>query len=408
MARTPTSPPGSVSRTICLWADESEYNSIVSDPTAFRRWLDQQFREHPELFPQKFARGYNMRDSRVSQKLGVNIRRIELRDGTAWSVRPSFVMPFMTARTANAEHPLFLRKFGVPFWAIAKVFGRDHMFWFRMQSSLGRASVVGTTVRKGAIPLDLLADEHHQTRDGEKTYIAGTVGAGCWLGAEVSDSAGTDDLEGAYRVFRDEAKNVAPNYEPQTVNTDGWGPTQSAWQRLFTGITILECFLHAWLSIRNRGKKHELFAAVSDRVWSAYRSVTRRSFSQRIRRLRSWAESNLSGWILEKTLRLCEKRALWLQSLDHPRGHRTSNMLDRLMRGMNRYYTSTQRLHGGVMASRLTSRSQALLWNYSPWHPSVTKRTGWQSPAEQLNRHRYHDNWLENLLISASCGGYRC
>ncbi|MFT5324501.1 MAG: hypothetical protein ACI8P0_002363, partial [Planctomycetaceae bacterium] len=27
--------------------------------------------------------------------------------------------------------------------------------------------------------------------------------------------------------------------------------------------------------------------------------------------------------------------------------------------------------------------------------------------AERLNKYRYHNDWLQNLLISASCGGYR-
>jgi hypothetical protein len=33
----------------------------------------------------------------------------------------------MTARTGDIETPLFLRTFGVPFWALARVFGRDPM-----------------------------------------------------------------------------------------------------------------------------------------------------------------------------------------------------------------------------------------------------------------------------------------
>ena len=86
---------------------------------------------------------------------------------------------------------------------------------------------------------------------------------------------------------------------------------------------------------------------------------------------------------------------------------RGQGMADRLMRGMNRYYDSTQHLHGSSAASRLTSRSQALLWNFAPWHPSETRQQGWQSPAERLNTHRYHADWLQNLLISASCAGYR-
>ena len=58
------------------------------------------------------------------------------------------------------------------------------------------------------IPENLLADEHHQRRDGPKTYVATTVGCGCWLGAAVADTAGTDDLTEAYGMFRDEAENV--------------------------------------------------------------------------------------------------------------------------------------------------------------------------------------------------------
>lgn len=407
MARVSTGWPDRRCHTICLPVAESEYDELVQKAARFRAWLLSQFDANPELFPDEFARGFTMKDSRTSLKMAVTLRRIALRDGTAWTIRPSFVMPRMTGRTEDVQHPLLLRKFAVPFWAIAMIFGRDAMYWYRLQNSLGRNSLVGTTVRKGSLPRHLLADEHHQKCDGEKAYVAGTVGNDCWLGAEISDSAGTDDLTEAYQVFHDEALNIDPDYQPDSVNTDGWSPTQTAWTLLFPAVAIIECFLHAWLNIRTRGKKHELFDEVSRRVWEAYRSVSRRSFSQRVRHLRTWAESHLTGWIHDKTIRLCEKRQQWAIAYEHPDGHRTSNMLDRLMRGMNRYYTSTQHLHGSRSASRLTTRSQALLWNFAPWHPSITRRQTWQSPAERLNKHRYHDNWLQNLLISASCAGYR-
>ena len=407
MASMPTGQSDRGNRTICLPISESEYNQFVQDAQQFREWLNQQFEANPELFPELFSSGFSMKDSRTSEKLGITVRRITLRDGSAWSIRPSFVMPGMTAWTEDVQNALFLRKFGVPHWALSEVFGRNPMYWYRMQSALGRNSLAGTTVRKGTLPVHLLADEHHQTRDGKKTYIASTVGDGCLLGAEISQSAGADDLTAAYGVFRDEAVNIDPEYQPASVNTDGWGPTKTAWKVLFAGVTILECFLHAWLSIRTCCKKHELFNEVSKKIWDAFRSPNRRSFSQRLRHLRSWAESDLTGPIQEKTLRLCDKRPNWTIAYDHPDGHRTSNMLDRLMRGMNRYYDSTQHLHGSPEASRLTTRSQALLWNFSPWHPTATKAHKWQSPAERLNQHRYHDNWLQNLLVSASCAGYR-
>ena len=92
-------------------------------------------------------------------------------------------MPYMTARTADVEGPLFLRRFGVPFWALARVFGGDPTSWYRLERALGRFSVVGTTVRTAALPEHLLAHEHHQVLDGQKVYIATTVGQGCCLGA---------------------------------------------------------------------------------------------------------------------------------------------------------------------------------------------------------------------------------
>ena len=37
----------------------------------------------------------------------------------------------------------------------------------------------------------------------------------------------------------------------------------------------------------------------------------------------------------------------------------------------------------------------------------MEKLHGLKSPAERLNKFRYHDNWLHNLYVSASLGGYR-
>jgi hypothetical protein len=83
-------------------------------------------------------------------------------------------------------------------------------------------------------------------------------------------------------------------------------------------------------------------------------------------------------------------------------------MLDRVMRGMNGYFVGCQHLHGSEEATERHVRAWALLFNFTPWAPETQRANGeWRSPAERLNRHRYHDNWLHNLLVSASLGGYR-
>ena len=240
-----TPPPRRGTRTICLPIEEHRYHEIVANPAAFRAELEEQLRLNPELLPPGLAQSYQLKDSRHSKKLGLLLRRIELTDGSSYSVRPSFVMPYLTARTNDVENGLFLRKFGVPYWALTRVCGRNPMFWYRLECGLGRFSLVGTTGRRAALPLHLLADEHHQNRDGSKTYLATTVGAGCCLGIEPTEAAGTAELTTAYDTFRQEARNVEPRYTPQSVGTDGWGGTQGAWKALFPSTLLVLCFLHA-------------------------------------------------------------------------------------------------------------------------------------------------------------------
>ena len=120
-------------RTLCLPISEECYRQIIDHPQEFRRMLDECYQRMPELFPRDFVHGYKLKDGRVSSKQDLPIRRIVLRDGTAYSIRPSFLMPYMTARTEDVEGPLFLRKFGVPYWALTHVFGRDPMSWYRLE-----------------------------------------------------------------------------------------------------------------------------------------------------------------------------------------------------------------------------------------------------------------------------------
>ena len=81
------------------------------------------------------------------------------------------------------------------------------------------------------------------------------------------------------------------DYAPETVNTDGWPATPHAWKALCNQITVILCFLHASLTIRDRAKKAlgERGQEVQRRVWDAYHATSKRAFAQRLRRLREWA-----------------------------------------------------------------------------------------------------------------------
>ncbi len=77
------------------------------------------------MFPANFANGYQLKDDRISATQEIPIRRVRLKDRTASSIRPSFLMPYLGARTAEVEDPQFHRKLGFPFWALARIFGDD-------------------------------------------------------------------------------------------------------------------------------------------------------------------------------------------------------------------------------------------------------------------------------------------
>jgi hypothetical protein len=395
--------------TICLPLGKDDYLGLIDSPQRFRDWLDAAYREQPELFPEDFAAGYRLKDDYRSKKLRLRLRRIERKtDGRAFTVRPSCALPYLVGWTDDAEAPLFLRRFGVPFWALAHVFGRDASYWHRLEVGLGRNSIVGTTVRQVSLPQDLVADEHHQTCGGDQVYIATVVAAGCCLGAGVVSTCDAKGLKAGYGPFASEARDVEPGYSPRTVNADGWPATRLAWLALFPAVAVLRCFLHGWLKIRTGCKKHLLFGALSEKVWHAYHAPDRRCFGQRLRRLREWAGRHLSGEIGERTSRLCGRGAEYGAAYAYPGCQRTSASLDRVMRGMNGYIDGCQHLHGKAEARRLHVRAWALMHNFAPWGPEAQRANGpWRSPAERLNGHRYHKSWLHNLHASASLRGFR-
>ena len=212
-------------RTICLPFSQEEYNVIINDASDFRICIDKRIELFPELFPAQITKGYLMKDIYYSKKQSVAIRRIEIA-GIPYTIRPSFLMPYMTGIVNEIEKALFMRKFNVPFWALSYAFGKDPMYWYRIEQSIGRNSIVGTTIRNADdIPEHLGADEKHTWILGDKVYVATTVGNECILGASIAKDAGNQSLQDSYQVFKDEAQCLHPAYTPMTVNMDGWQAT---------------------------------------------------------------------------------------------------------------------------------------------------------------------------------------
>ncbi len=78
---------------------------------------------------------------------GVRLRQVRFKDGRVFTLRPSFVLSYMTGTVEDLEHPLLLLSFGVPCWVVTMIFGRNDIYWQRLMERLGRNSLVGTSVR---------------------------------------------------------------------------------------------------------------------------------------------------------------------------------------------------------------------------------------------------------------------
>jgi hypothetical protein len=122
-----------------------------------------------------------------------------------------------------------------------------------------------------------------------------------------------------------------------------------------------------------------------------------------------WCEnSDVPAVIVDPIIKLRKNIAAYRVAYDHPKAHRTSNMIDRLMQRMDRHLYSTQYFHGSRDAAQLSIRGWTLINNFAPFNPRTVKMlNGLKSPAERLNQFRYHSNWLRNLYVSASLGGYQ-
>lgn len=395
------------SKQICIPMTRDDYDRIWSEAGEVRRLLDSLIQSSPELFPGGIQYGYHLTGHLPeSEKMpGIRLRQLRLRnDAGVYTLRPSFVMSYMTGTVEEVDHPLRLLAYGVPYWLVTEIFGRNEMYWYRHLERLGRNSLVGTTVRNPArLPEHLVADEHHADWCGEKGFVAFTAGSGCVLGVALSASADEEHLTDAYGTFAAEARDVHPDYAPKTVNTDGWFATRNAFRNVFTTIATVLCFLHGFLKIRDRCRKAR---ELHDRVWNVYQAATAVEFIERMVAFRTWFEQGT--WpkaVMDVTAKLWNRASEYAVSYTHPGCHRTSNLVDRLMNRLTRFLYAGRGLHGHQASSERRLRGWALLQNFCPFAPRSGKSREYQSPAHRLNQKRYHEHWLHNLQISASLAG---
>jgi len=122
---------------ITLPLDLTGYNELLYDKQAFRKCLNEMIQNYPELFPSNINQGYKLHGMMpASRKMPqVQLRRIQLTarnpagERQLFTIAPCDILPYMAGEVTEVEKALFLRRFGVPFWALTYVFGHNDMYW---------------------------------------------------------------------------------------------------------------------------------------------------------------------------------------------------------------------------------------------------------------------------------------
>ena len=395
---------------ICLpCASDAPYCEYGDDPAQYRQYLSARLRRHPERFPTAMEQGFTFHDCSVSITQDLIVRRSKLpATGAVFALRPSLVMPSMIGRTAEIEKALYLRQWGVPFDALADVFGRDAMCWYRAWLACGRPSLVGTPVTAPQkVPRDLVADAQRTREAQQQVDVPTTVGGGCFLEVSVVEAADTVTVERGYGACAKAARALVPAYPARSVCTDGGEATRQAWRQLFPKITLVLYFLHAILKMKTHCAG-QLRHQVLDRTWQVYQAATTRQGAQRLRRVAEWTPLHLSGPVATMVLQRCRRRADVTPAYDGPQAHRTAKAVDRLLNYQNRLLYAMRYCHGTTDSACLAVRAMALQWHLHPYGARLRRdQPSRAAPFDDLNGLQYHPNWWHNLFIASSLGGLR-
>ncbi|MGK5091456.1 hypothetical protein WDW89_05475 [Deltaproteobacteria bacterium TL4] len=89
-------------RVICLSFSQELYAAVIEDANEFREIINLRITCFMELFPSDIVTGYRMKDKYSSKRQSIIIRRIVVA-GIAYTIRPSFVTPYLTAQVAEIE-----------------------------------------------------------------------------------------------------------------------------------------------------------------------------------------------------------------------------------------------------------------------------------------------------------------
>lgn len=402
------------SRIIRLPISKKDYDLLMSDRKIYIIRLSQYVDQYPHLFPSDWYSGnYGVHDMRTSKKLGVShyIVRSGKDRSVLYDIQPNFVMPYMSAYSKEVSFGLLLILFGVPFWLVAYGLGKDAMYWYRLFTHLGRFNLLATTIQDATkLPKDLCIDEKISYWGNQEIFACMTVGSDCILGMGVSQKEDEASLHKAYGVFKAQAIALDPDYEPLSISSDGWAATKKAMQKLYSSAILVLCFLHSVIKIRQVAQKEPQKKMLFEKVWQVYKATDATNFDNAVLDLEQWTNENVvKESVKERVAKIVKRKEEFKTAFKVPSAMRTTNMVDRLMKPLDRFLFMKQYFHGHFHQTQLMLNAFALCLNFAPFCPRTKDKykkenlTFFQSRANAINGFGFDENWLQNLLSAASC-----
>jgi hypothetical protein len=354
-------------RIIRLPITELLYSETIESAYLFRHWIDGLDEKYKLLFDRDLSQGYQLHDIRYSRKMSLSYRRISI-GKEIYTIHPSFVMPYWSGKVVDCRDGIMLYLRGTSLDNIVTCFGENQQKWLDRVNHLGRFSIVGTTVKSPDLLAEsLTADEKITFLNGKEIYACVTVGEDCILGADLSLTEDEDGLKESYDIFKQESLNISPTYQPKSVNTDGWAGTRKAWKGLFNEVILILCFLHSYIKIRSISKKEPLKNELFNQVWEAYNAENKTDFISKIAQIDDWAKKNINSLtVLAQVEKMKNNAHLFATSFDCE-GKRTSNMVDRAIKPMDKFLSNAQYFHGNLSSAQLTIRAFAIGYNFLPF-----------------------------------------
>ena len=390
----------------------SEHLLALNDRKNYVTFLQKFIEKYPMLFPDEIAEGFGVHDSRNSSKLELKYYRIKLKKNNAiYSIYPCDVLPYMMGKTKDVEIALLLLKYAVPYWLITKCLGRYDAYWERVFLHFGRCSIVGSTVKDvSKMPKNITADEKITWLNGKEIYASMIVGCNCILGNTLSLTECQKGLQEAYGQFKAEAQDLVAEYMPESCNIDGWQSSTKALRNLFPKTIFILCFLHSVLKIRKVCGKEPQKKDLLTKVWNVYKSKNIKELDANVLDLQTWTADNVvKTSVKENVAKLCERKDRFAAAFAAPNGHRTTSMVDRVMRPFDKFLANRMYFHGHLSTAQLACTAFALCHNFAPFAPRTRNfnKEHTNCRADNLNGFSFRENWLENLLVATSRNGFQ-